>query len=132
MFMLAKKYSRVFNTARTTDVCENYFAPELNCGVIMQTQVLTEELWWRAVEGIVDVAGLEDNETLLLHIICSNVGDSPVSFTARVKFEGIEEAQRVLSVQRTLAVVLDAVSKQPAFLFLDQTTLVECEVGADT
>ena len=94
----------------------------------MQTQVVTDELQRLTVDGIVEISGMENNETFLLQVICTNASGACTAFIARVKFEGMEEANLAARVERTQSVVLDATGKQPVFLFLNQTTLVACEV----
>lgn len=92
----------------------------------MQTQVVTEELQQRVVEATVEIFRMESNEAFLLHAICAELG----AFSVRVKFDGTEEAKQAACVERIHHVVLDDAGEKPAFLFLDQTTLVACEVLA--
>lgn len=94
----------------------------------MRTQEATEALLWLAVGGIIEISGMQNNETFSVQIVCAVHGGGLGAFSVRVKFEGIEEAKRVACVERTPRVVLDDAGQKPAFLFLDATTLVACEV----
>jgi hypothetical protein len=96
----------------------------------MRTQEATEELLWLAVKGIIEISGVESNEALLVQIVCTNRKGGLGAFSARVKFEGVEEAKRAACVERVSRVVFDSAGEMPAFLFLDETTLVACEMLA--
>lgn len=96
----------------------------------MRTQEATEELLWRAVGGIIVISGMVSNEAYSIQIVCAHHSGGLSAFSASVKFEGIEEAKRLACVVRTPRVVLTSTREKPAFLFLDETTLVACEVLA--